>query len=214
MFDRPVRKTGSLTAPSSKSCTRLRSSRTSWKQWRGFTSLKQREFLFTLSIRDSLANSCRSLYNSTSNRTRQYKTKIKEWGLDDKYIKTNEYIGILKEKRRLERDDPGRSYEFYLRGKHVEASSILRFESRATKRGLIQPGDSLSDRGKSLQTFPRGIGWHLANLHPCILSKESLGDELQYFPSDEAYAEDGEYDDYYGYGDASQSQYSSAYGYS
>ncbi|TLD09900.1 hypothetical protein PgNI_05869 [Pyricularia grisea] len=121
--------------------------------------------------------------------TRQYKTKIKEWGLDDKYIKTNEYIGILKEKRRLERDDPGRSYEFYLRGKHVEASSILRFESRATKRGLIQPGDSLSDR-------------------------ESLGDELQYFPSDEAYAEDGEYDDYYGYGDASQSQYSSAYGYS
>ncbi|TLD25005.1 hypothetical protein PspLS_05905 [Pyricularia sp. CBS 133598] len=121
--------------------------------------------------------------------TRQYKTKIKEWGLDDKYIKTNEYIGILKEKRRLEREDPGRSYEFYLRGKHVEASSILRFESRATKRGLIQAGESLSDR-------------------------ESLGDALQYFPSDEAYAEDGEYDDYYGYNDASQSQYSSVYEYS
>lgn len=33
---------------------------------------------------------------------------------------------------------------------------------------------------------------------------ESLGDELQYFPSDEAYAHDGEYDDYYGYDDTNQ----------
>ncbi|TLS25703.1 hypothetical protein PpBr36_07281 [Pyricularia pennisetigena] len=113
--------------------------------------------------------------------TRQYKTKIKEWGLDDKYIKTSEYIGILKEKRRLEREDPDRSYEFYLRGKHVESSSIMRFESRAIKRGLIQPGETLSDR-------------------------ESLGDELQHFPSNEVYADDGEYEDYYGYYDASQSQ--------
>lgn len=109
-----------------------------------------------------------SLTSSSSNQnsTRQYKTKIKEWGLDDKYIKTNEYIGILKEKRRLERDDPGRSYEFYLRGKHVEASSILRFESRATKRGLIQAGESLADRGMfffSLSFFSFGQHSRLLN---------------------------------------------------
>ncbi|EHA56897.1 hypothetical protein MGG_06790 [Pyricularia oryzae 70-15] len=152
-----------------------------WEPYRGIIE----ELYKTQKLKDVMDTMERVYFFKAT--TRQYKTKIKEWGLDDKYIKTNEYIGILKEKRRLERDDPGRSYEFYLRGKHVEASSILRFESRATKRGLIQAGESLADR-------------------------ESLGSELQYFPSDEAYAEEGEYDDYYGY-DAGQSQYSS-YGYS
>ncbi|KAL8377098.1 hypothetical protein RB595_007983 [Gaeumannomyces hyphopodioides] len=82
--------------------------------------------------------------------TRQYKIKIKEWGLDDKYIKTSEYLGILKVKRRREREDPNRDTVFWLRGKQVDPASITRFETRATKRGLITANDTLSDRGEPL----------------------------------------------------------------
>ncbi|KLU85420.1 hypothetical protein MAPG_04446 [Magnaporthiopsis poae ATCC 64411] len=122
--------------------------------------------------------------------TRQYKIKIKEWGLDDKYIKTGEYLGILKVKRRREREDPNRDTVFWLRGKQVDPASITRFETRATKRGLIKATDTLSD-------------------------KASLGDDLQYMTPTEDYDEDiTSYDDYYSAYETRGQPSSSAYQYS
>ncbi|KAL8404630.1 hypothetical protein RB594_009475 [Gaeumannomyces avenae] len=121
--------------------------------------------------------------------TRQYKIKIKEWGLDDKYIKTSEYLGILKVKRRREREDPNRDTMFWLRGKQVDPASITRFETRATKRGLITDSDTLSDR-------------------------DSLGDDLQYMTPTEDYDEDiTSYEDYYAAYET-RGQSSSSYQYS
>ncbi len=73
---------------------------------------------------------------------RQYKGKIKQWGLDTKYTKTEEYMEIVKTKQKLK--DGGSSSsssqqqaKFTVRGKPVSDSSISRFERRAKKRGIL-----------------------------------------------------------------------------
>jgi len=95
-------------------------------------------------------------------RPRQYKGKIKQWGLDTKYTKTEEYMEILKTKKEIEEKNKGKGKSkekdgdgessstgsFTVRGKTVSDSSITRFERRAKKRGII-PADDTGDAGGS-----------------------------------------------------------------
>jgi len=92
-------------------------------------------------------------------RPRQYKGKIKQWGLDTKYTKTEEYMEILKTKKEIEEKNKGKSKDkgggessstgsFTVRGKTVSDSSITRFERRAKKRGII-PADDDDEAGAS-----------------------------------------------------------------
>ncbi len=80
---------------------------------------------------------------------KQYKTQIKKWNLDTKYIKGSEYLAMIKTKRRREREDPPKDTLFTLRGRIVDPKDITRFEKRAIKKGAITADESLSDQGKS-----------------------------------------------------------------
>ena len=81
-------------------------------------------------------------------REKQYKTQIKKWNLDTKYIKGSEYLAMIKTKRRREREDPPKDTLFTLRGRIVDPKDITRFEKRAIKKGQITADESLSDQGK------------------------------------------------------------------
>jgi len=78
---------------------------------------------------------------------KQYKTRIKRWGLDKKYVKSHEYFALLKKKRKREEEDPSKETGFSLRGKIIKQCDLLRFEKRAIRNGTMRPGDSLSDKG-------------------------------------------------------------------
>ncbi|KAH8894248.1 hypothetical protein GQ53DRAFT_744989 [Thozetella sp. PMI_491] len=77
---------------------------------------------------------------------KQYKTQIKKWNLDTKYIKGSEYLAMIKTKRRREREDPPKDTLFTLRGRIVDPKDIVRFEKRAIKKGSITADDSLEDQ--------------------------------------------------------------------
>ncbi|KAB5532564.1 Clr5 domain-containing protein [Coniochaeta sp. 2T2.1] len=75
---------------------------------------------------------------------KQYKTQIKKWCLDTKYVKSSEYLAMIKWKRRRERENPPKETRFTLRGRLIDPRDIVRFEKRAIKKGLITPGGNLS----------------------------------------------------------------------
>jgi hypothetical protein len=78
---------------------------------------------------------------------KQYKTQIKKWSLDTKYIKSSEYLAMIKLKRRREREYPPKGTRFSLRGRIIDPRDIVRFEKRAMKKGLITENETLSGQG-------------------------------------------------------------------
>lgn len=75
---------------------------------------------------------------------RQYKGKIKAWGLDTKYTKTSEYLEVIRhDKERGESPGPARTSS----GKQISESSLNRFKKRAEKRGILPSNGSSSSSG-------------------------------------------------------------------
>jgi hypothetical protein len=68
---------------------------------------------------------------------KQYKTQLKKWNLDTKYIKASEYMAMIKTKRERERENPPKQTRFILRGRVVDPKDITRFEKRAHKKGKL-----------------------------------------------------------------------------
>ncbi|GAB1319134.1 Clr5 domain-containing protein [Madurella fahalii] len=83
---------------------------------------------------------------------KQYKTQIKKWNLDTKYIKASEYMFMIKTMREREATNPGKETRFILRGRVVDPKDIARFEKRAQKKGLIKDGDPVEIQGSTSRT--------------------------------------------------------------
>jgi hypothetical protein len=79
----------------------------------------------------------------------QYKKQIAKWGQDKKRVKSKEYLAILKHKRSIRRGETGKHVDYFLNGKRVPASDIVRFEKRMLKQKKISERDTFSDIGKS-----------------------------------------------------------------
>lgn len=112
-------------------------------------------------------------------REKQYKTQIKKWNLDTKYIKASEYMFMIKTMREREATHPGRETRFVLRGRVVDPKDIARFEKRAQKKGLMKPEDPIEIQGK---TCP---DWHHAPLVNQDFATEPVEDLIYGTPSPE-----------------------------
>ncbi|KAK1831135.1 Clr5 domain-containing protein [Podospora conica] len=76
---------------------------------------------------------------------KQYKTQLKKWNLDTKYIKASEYLAMVRIKREREASNPSKQTQFILRGRVVENKDITRFEKRASKKGTLQLDEDQDD---------------------------------------------------------------------
>ncbi|KAK3905674.1 hypothetical protein C8A05DRAFT_30487 [Staphylotrichum tortipilum] len=74
---------------------------------------------------------------------KQYKTQLKKWSLDTKYIKASEYLFMIKTMRERAAQNPPKETQFILRGRVVDPKDIARFEKRAQKRGSLKKGDPI-----------------------------------------------------------------------
>jgi hypothetical protein len=81
---------------------------------------------------------------------KQYKTQLKKWSLDTKYIKASEYLFMIKTMRERAAQNPPKETQFVLRGRVVDPKDIARFEKRAQKRGSLKKGDPIECDGKAL----------------------------------------------------------------
>ncbi|KAK4146100.1 uncharacterized protein C8A04DRAFT_35364 [Dichotomopilus funicola] len=71
---------------------------------------------------------------------KQYKTQLKRWNLDTKYIKASEYMFMIKTMRERQSEHPPKETRFVLRGRVVDPKDIARFEKRAQKKGTMKEG--------------------------------------------------------------------------
>ncbi|KAJ4300168.1 hypothetical protein N0V88_002837 [Collariella sp. IMI 366227] len=74
---------------------------------------------------------------------KQYKTQLKKWSLDTKYIKASEYMFMIKTMREREAENPPKETRFVLRGRVVDPKDIARFEKRAQKKGTMKEGSPI-----------------------------------------------------------------------
>ncbi|KAL2189920.1 hypothetical protein L209DRAFT_749867 [Thermothelomyces heterothallicus CBS 203.75] len=74
---------------------------------------------------------------------KQYKTQLKRWNLDTKYIKASEYMFMVKTIRERRAENPPKETRFVLRGKVVDPKDIARFEKRAQKKGVLREEGSI-----------------------------------------------------------------------
>jgi len=74
---------------------------------------------------------------------KQYKTQLKKWNLDTKYIKASEYMYMIKMIRERQSENPPKETRFILRGRVVDPKDIARFEKRAQKKGTMKEGDPI-----------------------------------------------------------------------
>ncbi|KAK4200365.1 Clr5 domain-containing protein [Triangularia verruculosa] len=79
---------------------------------------------------------------------KQYKTQLKKWNLDTKYIKASEYMAMLQIMREREAQDPSKQTRFILRGRPVDPKDIARFEKRHQKKGTLKEGDLAELQGR------------------------------------------------------------------
>jgi hypothetical protein len=86
---------------------------------------------------------------------KQYKTHIKQWGLDTKYIKSSEYLAMIKLQRDRANEKPPRESYFTLRGRPVDPKDITRFEKRAAKKGNPIPKKIEVDPGQQCTAMLR-----------------------------------------------------------
>ncbi len=81
---------------------------------------------------------------------KQYKTQLKKWNLDTKYIKASEYMAMIRTRRQRESENPPKQTRFMLRGRPVDPKDITRFEKRALKKGMMKEEDLMyDDQGKA-----------------------------------------------------------------
>ena len=80
---------------------------------------------------------------------KQYRTKIKEWGMDIKNIKNHEMQAIVRKDRKRKAEDPLRESEYRVNGQTVEPKKIERFMERWKHR----LGDIMADTGKENKPF-------------------------------------------------------------
>src|SRR5690348_5011112 len=85
-------------------------------------------------------------------REKQYKTQLKKWNLDTKYIKASEYMFMIKTMRERAAQNPLKETRFVLRGRVVDPKDIARFEKRAQKKGTMKEGDDIECHGKPFRT--------------------------------------------------------------
>ncbi|KAK4187122.1 hypothetical protein QBC35DRAFT_474863 [Podospora australis] len=74
---------------------------------------------------------------------KQYKTQLKKWNLDTKYIKAWEYMAMIQIMREREAQNPPKQTRFILRGRAVDPKDIARFEKRAQKKGVSMDDETL-----------------------------------------------------------------------
>ncbi|SPQ20123.1 1b61e22c-2f0b-4aed-8aad-a42d7b09f665 [Thermothielavioides terrestris] len=74
---------------------------------------------------------------------KQYKTQLKKWNLDTKYIKASEYMFMIKTMRERQAQEPPKETRFVLRGRVVDPKDIARFEKRAQKKGAMKEGEPI-----------------------------------------------------------------------
>ncbi|KAK4134083.1 hypothetical protein BT67DRAFT_307261 [Trichocladium antarcticum] len=74
---------------------------------------------------------------------KQYKTQIKKWNLDTKYIKSSEYMFMIKTMRERKAQDSTKETRFILRGRVVDPKDIARFEKRAQRKGQMKEGEAV-----------------------------------------------------------------------
>ena len=116
----------------------------SWLRWRRRTASRRRECpegTAPLRVAGSSAN--------RPGREKQYKTQLKKWNLDTKYIKASEYMLMIKTMRERAAQNPPKETRFILRGRVVDPKDIARFEKRAQKKGAMKEGASIQVDGKS-----------------------------------------------------------------
>ena len=92
-----------------------------------------------------------SLANNDISSEKQYKTQLKKWNLDIKYIKASEYMFMIKTMRERQAANPPKETQFILRGRVVDPKDIARFEKRAQKKGTMREGDPIECDGKTPQ---------------------------------------------------------------
>ncbi|KAK4161001.1 Clr5 domain-containing protein [Cladorrhinum sp. PSN259] len=77
---------------------------------------------------------------------KQYKTQLKKWNLDTKYIKASEYLFMIKTMREREAMNPPKQTRFILRGRVVDPKDIARFEKRHAKKGTLKDVDPAEEQ--------------------------------------------------------------------
>lgn len=90
-----------------------------------------------------------ALADSNESSEKQYKTQLKKWNLDTKYIKASEYMFMIKTMRERQAENPPKETRFMLRGRVVDPKDIARFEKRAQKKGTMRDGDPIECDGKT-----------------------------------------------------------------
>ena len=93
--------------------------------------------------------------NNLPRSEKQYKTQLKKWNLDTKYIKGSEYMFMIKTMREREAMNPPKQTKFILRGRVVDPKDIARFEKRQQKKGAMSEADAAEAQGK-LHSYPDG----------------------------------------------------------
>lgn len=93
--------------------------------------------------------------NPCSISEKQYKTQLKKWNFDTKYIKASEYMAMIKMKRERERGNPPKDTRFILRGRPVDPKDITRFEKRQMKKGKLHIEDDEDQGGWDIHLAPR-----------------------------------------------------------
>jgi hypothetical protein len=89
------------------------------------------------------------LADSNESSEKQYKTQLKKWNLDTKYIKASEYMFMIKTMRERQAENPPKETRFMLRGRVVDPKDIARFEKRAQKKGTMRDGDPIECDGEN-----------------------------------------------------------------
>ncbi|VBB84155.1 Putative protein of unknown function [Podospora comata] len=102
---------------------------------------------------------------------KQYKTQLKKWNLDTKYIKASEYMAMLQIMREREAQDPSKQTRFILRGRPVDPKDIARFEKRHQKKGTLKEGELAELQGR--QNLPFFTHDHQLIYQPQNLSRTS-----------------------------------------
>ncbi|KAI1076619.1 hypothetical protein F5B20DRAFT_313740 [Whalleya microplaca] len=99
---------------------------------------------------------------------KQYKIKLTAWGLDKKYIRPQEYLAMVKKKRKRETGQHSKATQFKLRGEDVNMDNVTRWEKRNIKKGKLSLDDTLSEVGTpgSLECFTPRVGFSPAPLTP------------------------------------------------
>ncbi|KAK1755887.1 Clr5 domain-containing protein [Echria macrotheca] len=103
-----------------------------WERWRDIIA----HLYNTMKLKEVMAE-MESKYKFKATE-KQYKTQLKKWNLDTKYIKASEYLAMIKIKREREAEDPPKDSIFILRERVVDPKDITRFEKRAMKKGKLQ----------------------------------------------------------------------------